>query len=47
MKSHKTTSDWWNKGMGNNCVPITIGLENLKNEDQEKYIRLRIAYNFQ
>ena len=41
MKSHKTASDWWNKGMRNNCVPITVGLENLMNEDQAKYLRLR------
>ena len=41
MKSHETASDWWNKGMGNNCVPITVGLENLMNEDQVKHHRLR------
>ena len=32
--------------MGNNCVPITVGLENLINENQAKYLRLRNEIQF-
>ena len=46
MKSHKTASDWWDKDMGNNCVPITVGLENLMNEEEVKYLRLRKEKQF-
>ena len=34
VKSHKTASDWWNERVGNNCVSITVGLENLMIEDK-------------
>lgn len=42
VKSHVTASDWWNKGVRNNWVSISVSFENLINGDQVKHLRLMV-----